>query len=184
MHRLFVAILPPAAIRAQLRSIMGGVAGARWQRDDQLHLTLRFIGQADRRSLEDIAATLDATRFPPFEISLRGIGTFDRKGVVESLWAGVADGQSLAMLHRKIDRALVCAGIDSEGRAYKPHITLARFGRNGGDVGAFLAAHEGMTLAAFPVTAFHLFESRLHADGGEHEIVASYPIGSRALPSA
>src|SRR3546814_10503522 len=58
MHRLFVAIRPPAAIRKALLSIMGGVEGARWQSDDQLHLTLRFIGEVDRHRADDIAAAL------------------------------------------------------------------------------------------------------------------------------
>src|SRR3546814_11259022 len=48
MHRLFVAIRPPSAIRKALLSIMGGVEGARWQSNDLLHLTLRFIGEVDR----------------------------------------------------------------------------------------------------------------------------------------
>jgi len=54
MHRLFVAIRPPAAIRAILLGAMGGISGARWQSEDQLHLTLRFIGEVDRhRAGED-----------------------------------------------------------------------------------------------------------------------------------
>ena len=58
MHRLFVAIRPPAEIRRALTALMGGVAGARWQDDDQLHLTLRFIGEVDHHRAEDIAAAL------------------------------------------------------------------------------------------------------------------------------
>src|SRR3546814_1235738 len=61
MHRLFVAIRPPSAIRKALLSIMGGVEGARWQSDDQLHLTLRFIGEVDRHRADDIARSEEHT---------------------------------------------------------------------------------------------------------------------------
>ena len=59
MRRLFVAIRPPAPIRALLLDAMGGIGGARWQSDDQLHLTLRFIGEVDRHLAGDIHAALD-----------------------------------------------------------------------------------------------------------------------------
>ena len=58
MHRLFVALEPPAAIRHQLLDLMGGIANARWQTEAQLHLTLRFIGEVDRHRAEDVAAAL------------------------------------------------------------------------------------------------------------------------------
>ena len=68
MHRLFVALRPPPAIRARLLAAMGGVPGARWQDDDQLHLTLRFIGEVDRPVAEDIAAALGTIHAPPLDI--------------------------------------------------------------------------------------------------------------------
>lgn len=89
MHRLFVAIRPPAAHRAQLLALMGGVAGARWQRDDQLHLTLRFIGEVDRHRASDIADALRTIRFAPFDARIAGVGVFDRRGLIDTLWAGV-----------------------------------------------------------------------------------------------
>ena len=56
MHRLFVALRPPVPVRDHLLDLMHGVEGARWQSDDQLHLTLRFIGEVDRHQASDIAA--------------------------------------------------------------------------------------------------------------------------------
>ena len=103
MHRLFVALRPPAALRARLIAAMGGIPGARWQRDDQLHLTLRFIGEVDRHAGEDIAAALGAIHFPRFALALDGIGQFDRKGRIDSLWAGVTPHDEVARLHAKVD---------------------------------------------------------------------------------
>ena len=85
MHRLFVAVRPPEAIRALLLGAMGGISGARWQTDDQLHLTLRFIGEVDRHAAGDIVAALGGIRHPSLEIAISGLGTFERgKATIES----------------------------------------------------------------------------------------------------
>ncbi|WP_066698395.1 RNA 2',3'-cyclic phosphodiesterase [Sphingobium amiense] len=180
MHRLFVAIRPPAALRSQLLDLMEGVEGARWQDDDQLHLTLRFIGEVDRRMAEDIAAALTAIRFTSFDAQIHGVGAFDRKGVVDTLWAGVQPRDPLAHLHRKIDRACVALGLAPEGRAYLPHITLARFGRGGAVVDPFLVRHAALSSAPFRVDRFTLFESHVGHAGARYEAVADYRRDSRS----
>lgn len=176
MHRLFVAIRPPAAIRSQLLSLMTGIGGARWQEDGQLHLTLRFIGEVDGRTAEDIFQTLQNVRHPPIETTLDGIGMFDRKGRIDAIWAGVKPVDTLTALHHKIDRALIRIGLPAEGRAYRPHITLARLNRQSGDVSDFAALHAGLSSPVFSHNAFGLFESRLGHDGARYEQVARYPL--------
>ena len=178
MHRLFVAIRPPVPWRRELLTLMEGVEGARWQDDDQLHLTLRFIGEVDRRMAEDIAAALAAIRFAPFEAQIHGVGAFDRRGVVDTLWAGVRPRDPLAHLHRKIDRACVALGLPPERRAYLPHITLARFGRSGALVDPFLATHVALNSPPFIIDSFALFESRLGNNGAHYQIVEDYGPGS------
>jgi 2'-5' RNA ligase len=177
MFRLFAAIRPPAPIRTFLIDKMGGVTGARWQDDGQLHITLRFIGEVDRHRANDIADALAAIRFAPFDIRLSGVGLFDRKGVVDALWAGVEPRAPLAALHRKVDRACVSTGLPPEERAYLPHATMARFGRNGGAVDGFLAVHAGLASDSFTVDSFTLFESRLGTAGASYTPIADYPAG-------
>lgn len=184
MHRLFAAIRPPAAIRTHLLSIMGGVPGARWQDDAQLHLTLRFIGEVDSHRANDIADALSTIRFAPFEITLCSAGDFDRRGIIDTLWAGVQPRDPLAHLHNKIDRACILAGAVPEHRTYLPHITLARFGRLGGDPTAFLATHAGLASPAFTVDGFGLFESRLGHGGSSYHLVADYPADGIVQPAA
>lgn len=176
MHRLFFAIRPPHEIRANLLSIMGGIAGARWQNDAQLHLTLRFIGEVSRQSLLDIRSAASAVGQTPFSISLDGIGWFKRRERVDALWAGVSPRDEVTALHRKLDRALVKIGFEPEGRAFVPHITLARFGRHGGEVLGFSQAHGGLAGPAFAVAGFSLFESRLSAHGAHYEELETYPL--------
>lgn len=171
MHRLFVAIRPPVEIRAGLLAIMTGIIGARWQDDDQLHLTLRFVGEVDRHLADDLADTLSTIDFAPFDISLSGFGSFERKGHVDTLWAAVHPRPPLENLHQKIDRACVNIGLPPDKRAYLPHITLARLGRGAGSTANFLTQNVELANPTFTVERFSLFESRLgHAGAAYHEI--------------
>lgn len=174
MHRLFVAIRPPRPVREQLLQVMGGVRGARWQSDDQLHLTLRFIGEVDRHLAEDLHAALGAIHHPRFEIALSGIGSFERRGQPETLWAGVTPHEPLKALHNKVDQAAVRAAIAPDQRAYLPHITLARLNRAAGSIAGLLEQSGGLSSAPFPVDSFGLYESELTPEGAVYSIVERY----------
>jgi RNA 2',3'-cyclic 3'-phosphodiesterase len=176
MHRLFVGLRPPAPVRARLMAMMGGVPGARWQSDDQLHLTLRFIGEVDRRTAEEVALALSNLRYPPFELAIAGVGSFGSRGRVNALWAGVAPRDGVAGLHRKVDAALVRLGLPTEGRAYLPHLTLARMHAPASAADRFLADHAALTGPAFAVEHFLLFESRLGHGGAAYEAVERYAL--------
>jgi 2'-5' RNA ligase len=176
MHRLFVAIRPPAAIRAILLAVMGGISGARWQNEDQLHLTLRFVGEVDRHLAGDIHAALGAIHLAPFEIALNGIGAFDRRGWPDAVWAGVSPHEPLKALHKKIDAALTRVGVAPDQRAFLPHITLARLKRSSGPVGNFLEQAGGLTSAPFAIDHFALFESALAPDGAVYSAVERYKL--------
>lgn len=176
MHRLFVAIRPPRAMRSSLAAAMGGVAHARWQTDEQLHLTLRFIGEVDRHAAEDVAAALGTVHHPRFDLALDGMGQFDRKGRIEALWAGVAPQAPVKALHNKVDQALARVGIEPETRAYLPHITIARFGRNAGPVGALITRSGGVTSPPEEIDQFCLYESQLSHEGPVYTIIERYPL--------
>lgn len=176
MHRLFVAIQPPRDARELLLGLAGGVRGARWQTDAQLHLTLRFVGEVERPLGEDIAAALGGLASPRLALVLAGLGGFDRRGRINSLWIGAGLRDALAALHRKIDRALVRVGLPPERRAFVPHVTLARFGRDGGEPAAMIARGFAARIA-FEATEVCLYESTLGHDGASYAIVARYPLG-------
>ncbi len=176
MHRLFIALRPPKAIRAQLIAPMGGVDEARWQSDEQLHITLRFIGEIDHNAAEDVAYALQNVRQAPFDASLCGVGVFKRKDRVTTLWAGVTPQKVLTALHNKVDQALVRLRLPPDTRVYQPHITLARFGNQGGNPSEFVARHAGLSSAPFRVDHFALFESHLGKGGAHYEEVARYPL--------
>ncbi len=150
---------------------MGGVAGARWQDEAHLHLTLRYIGGVDRPRAEDAAAALESLTFSGPSVQLAGVGCFDRKEDARPLWAGVRPVEGLAALHKKIDHALIRAGLEPEHRAYRPHITVARFGKERGDPGPWIAAHADLASAPFMLDHIALFESHLGSDGARYDEV-------------
>ena len=181
MHRLFIALRPPPAIRAALLPAMGGVPGARWQDDAQLHLTLRFIGEVERPLAEEIALALSGVIAPAPTGVIAGVGQFDKRGRTDALWAALTPHGPLAALHRKVDHALVRLGLEPERRAWLPHITLARLPRSAGHgpaIDRWLADHASLVSPPFTMGELILYESRLGHDGASYMPVLRMPLGA------
>jgi 2'-5' RNA ligase len=177
MHRLFVAIRPPAHIRDLLIDAMDDRADFRWQDEEQLHLTLRFVGEVDRPIANDLADALGRIRGQPFQLRINGVGRFEQRSA-GALWAGVEPKEPLAALAAKVERSCQQIGLEPERRAFHPHITLARWkGRRTREVHDFLERTRGLASEPFDVTEFILFESRLSRHGAHYEETASYPLG-------
>ncbi|MDF2494314.1 RNA 2',3'-cyclic phosphodiesterase [Sphingomonas sp.] len=179
MHRLFVALRPPPAIRDALIDTMDGVLPARWQDDEQLHLTLRFIGSVDRPVAEDVALALSTLSAPAPTVTLSGVGRFEQRGRTGALWAGVAPHDALAAIHRKVDQAMIRVGLEPEHRAFLPHITLARLSRGAQaemEVAAWLARHAALTSERFAFSHLILYESHLGQAGASYEPIARWPL--------
>ena len=179
-HRLFIGLRPPENIITQLSDVMGDIAGARWQSDAQLHLTLLFLGACDHHQAEDVAHSLLGVHFPCFTLQVDGLGHFQKPGQAGSLWAAVRPHAPLLQLHQKLTTRLRPLGLDLPARAYLPHITLARLDRYAGSPAAFLAQYAGLSSAPFAVTEFCLFESHRTRAGAHYEIVARYALARGA----
>lgn len=182
-HRLFVALRPPAHVREALLSVMSGIEGARWQTDNQLHLTLAFLGEVDRHGLEAAEQALATIVAPPLDLTLAQFGTFDtaRPGRIGTLWIGVEPDDPVAALAQSARTALRRAGLTPDARKFTPHITLARFGSSGATrerLRPFLT-HTPAPRASWQATDFHLVESTLGREGAHYTPVAAY---SLALP--
>jgi 2'-5' RNA ligase len=177
VHRLFVAIRPPEPIRDLLVDAMDQSADFRWQDDEQLHITLRFVGEVDRPAADDLADALGLIRAPSLELRIAGVGRFEQRNS-GALWAGVEPKPPLAALAAKVERACQSIGLAPERRAFHPHITLARWkGRRTREVHGFLERRAGLASPPFAVDRFILFESRLSRHGAHYEEVAAYPLG-------
>lgn len=179
--RLFVALRPPPAIRERLFDAMDGVPGARWQDDEQLHLTLRFIGEVERHTGDDLVAALGQVHAPIPIVQLAGVGRFAHRGRTDTLWAGVTPHDGLTALHCKVDAACVRAGLAPERRAFMPHVTLARLPRSvgaGTGIDGWLAATAGLASQPFALPHLVLYQSHLGRDGAQYEPVMRWPLAS------
>jgi RNA 2',3'-cyclic 3'-phosphodiesterase len=174
MHRLFVAIRPPAHIRDLLVDAMDESPDFRWQEDEQLHLTLRFVGEVERATAEDLADALGQIRAAPLELRIAGVGRFEQRSA-GALWAAVEPKPPLAALAAKVERICQSVGLQPERRVFHPHITLARWkGRRTREVHEFLERRRGLSSEPFAVDRFILFESRLSRHGAHYEAIGTY----------
>jgi 2'-5' RNA ligase len=157
--RLFVALRPPPPIREQLFDLMDGVPGARWQDDEHLHLTVRFIGEVERHLADDLVACLGQVHAPAPIVQLAGVGRFAHRGRTGALWAAVTP----------------------ERRAFLPHVTLARLSRSIGgapEIDRWLADSAGLASAPFALSHLTLYQSHLGRDGATYEPVMRWPLGT------
>ncbi|MEQ7874827.1 RNA 2',3'-cyclic phosphodiesterase [Sphingomonas sp. ASV193] len=178
MHRLFVALRPPLALRQGCLDAMArGPAGWAWQDDDQFHLTLRYIGEVERPLAEDIAAALEGFRGTAPTVALEGVGWFDH-GSRGALFARVGPRPPLQALHDRVDRLLVRLGLEPERRAYLPHITLARARRGGEDPQYWIEARAGLSSEPARIDHLTLYESHLGREGARYEPVLRVPLSA------
>jgi 2'-5' RNA ligase len=177
MRRLFVALEMPEEIRDRLAEMQGGVLGANWVDPENFHLTLRFIGEVDGGTAQDILESLSNLRSPAFDLALQGIGHFESRARARALWADVAPEPALLALRRKVEAAVTAAGIEREGRKFKPHVTLARLKDTPlADIGHFEQTHNLFHTKPFAVQSFTLFESTLGRQGPSYRRNLEVPL--------
>jgi 2'-5' RNA ligase len=178
MIRLFCALELPVALRDRLINIGGGMPGARWVPDENLHVTLRFIGEVPESSFDDIAAALSGVHVPAFDLTVAGVGHFEQSRRPTTLWARVEKSEAIVQLHDRIESALRRVGIKGEDRNFQPHITLARLDRDASPdrVAAFLGANSLFRAASFRVEHFTLFSSVLGRSGPTYHADVEFPL--------
>jgi 2'-5' RNA ligase len=181
MSRLFLAIDLPPAVQAQLAALKTALEGARWVPREQLHLTLRFIGDTDEASEKELRAMLALIEVPAFDMAIFGVGQFPKNRPPHVLWAGARPVEPVTHLAAAIEEAVTGAGVAPEQRPFAPHITLARFKRaKQSEVARFLEEHAALESERFRIEEFLLYASVLSDRGATHSIVERFPLGPSA----
>jgi 2'-5' RNA ligase len=181
--RLFVGLSLPDHIKKNLRAVMSGVPGARWQTNNQLHLTLLFIGSVPEKMIADIDGALAAIRFDPFELALDSTGLFGTTRRPRLLWSGLSPSEPLRVLQQKISHTAIRLGLDAETRKYVAHITLARFSGRAVRLDRFLQANANLKSEPWPVDQFTLFRSHLGHGGAQYAVLSGYSANHPAATS-
>ena len=165
----------PWALRERLGFLAGGLPGARWTPVDNLHCTLRFIGEVPAWRAEEIDAALANLRAPGFALSLAGVGVFSRGAKAATLYAGVERSPALDHLQAKVETALQRAGLDPERRRFAPHVTLARVDAVAEPrLAAWVQAHNLFRAEPVTVEHFTLFSSRTGKEASAYTAEVEY----------
>lgn len=175
MYRLFIAIDLPEHFKEKLNTLCYGIPGAKWIKNNQFHLTIRFIGEVDGTRFKEIKEDLIMTRVNSFSLSLKEIGFFPPKGNPKVLWVGIKKNEDIMRLRNKIENRLVRIGVEPEKRKFHPHITLARLKETPASrVAGYIIEYNLFESEPFLVKEFFLYSSRLHANQAIHTREALY----------
>jgi RNA 2',3'-cyclic 3'-phosphodiesterase len=168
MPRLFTAIEIPHEVALSLSMLRGGLPGARWVDPENYHITLRFIGDVDRHTANEIVSALTRTRRGPLQIRLAGLDVFGGNKP-HSIYAAVEKTRPLVELQAEHERIMRRLGLKAETRKFAPHVTIARL-RNSrdGDIAKYLSLRGNFSLPAFNVERIAVYSSRDSVGGGPY----------------
>jgi RNA 2',3'-cyclic 3'-phosphodiesterase len=177
-RRLFLAIDAPAPLATVLLGLMQPAAGFAWTPPDQMHLTLRFLGDTPEAAIAPLCERLRAIRIVRFLLPVGSLGVFPPHGRSRVLWCGIGAGQPrLHLLRRRIDDTILALGLSSDLRRFVPHFTLARLGAAALlEVPRWLDRHRSFSTEPFVVERFTLYASELRPSGAMHTVIEEFPL--------
>ncbi len=181
MPRLFTALEIPRDAALSLSLLRGGLPGARWIDVENYHITLRFIGDVEGHTADEIANALDRVRRPEFMLNLSGVDAFGSKKP-HSIYAGVAATPELNALQAEIERICQRLHLPADPRKFVPHVTLTRL-RNARieDVAHYLSSRGNFATLPFRVSRFVLMSSRDSVGGGPYIVEEAWPLVARSF---
>lgn len=177
MIRTFIAIPVPQKITPFLHAMGGSLPGAKAVPPEQIHITIRFIGEIEWLLFQDIMESLHQVKQEKFQIAIKGVGHFPPRGKPRVLWAGLNEKNNISQLKNRIDRQLKSCGIPPDSRKFSPHVTFARLKSTSLQrVTEFLSGNAFLEFDEFTVSEFHLYSSKLNNKGAIHTIEEKYPL--------
>ena len=187
--RTFIAVDLSAEIIDEIDSIITYFktqvpeGALKWVETDNLHLTIKFLGDISKAQLADVKVMIAAELryFSSFVISVQELGMYPNKNHPRVIWLGIKGGQPLINMHQKLDQALIEAQIPKEGRPFSPHLTIARVRRRTDPdiakvIGRTLSNFRVDFLGEFPIEQVHLYQSELTRQGPIYTRLLSVPL--------
>lgn len=181
MPRLFTGLEIPLAQRNYLCSLRGSLYGARWIDPENYHITLRFIGDIERRLAREIENALGEVLRNPLDITLTDLGLFGGEKP-HAIIASVKPSRALLELQHEHERIMRELGLPKDPRKFTPHVTLARLrGTDVAEVAEYLSSRQAFHVQSFTANSFALYSAKPSTGGGPYVIEASYPLGEDML---
>ena len=178
MPRLFTALEVPSPIAFSLSLLRGGLPGARWVDPENYHITLRFIGDIDTRTADEVVRALARVDRPRFDLSLDGLDAMGGRKP-HAIVACVKGSPALKELQAEHERIIQRIGLEPERRRFRPHVTLARIRSSSeADAAAYLALRGDFRTAPFPIGRFVLLSSKASTGGGPYLVEEAYPLAA------
>ena len=184
--RTFIAIdLPPEVVdqsQSLVRELDDFSGGIRWVEPENVHLTLKFLGEVRENETYQVCQAMKAAvaGIEPFEIECRGAGAFPKIERPRSLWIGVGEGaERLTQLFTAIDEAMADLGFAHDPKRFLPHITIGRVKQPGpwlSELSSQIEARRDFDAGAASVEEVVLYSSELTSDGPIYS-----PIGRSSL---
>src|SRR5436853_3266902 len=179
--QLFVALEVPAEVRENLASLLQSFRAVspqiRWVRPENLHVTLKFIGEVPQTKLAEIRSALASVRSAQsVTLDFRGLGFFPNEKRPRVFWTGIAASANLKTLAADIDGAMEKCGIAREKRDFSPHLTLARLERPLPEaLRKAIAENARREFGPLRTGEFHLVQSKLKPSGAEYTTLKTFP---------
>lgn len=188
MHaiRTFVAIDIPSPARKVIAAVQRRFLPldlkASWVRPENVHLTLKFLGNINPDLVPEIVDALSpvASSCPPFSLSLKETGLFPKKGAPRVLWVGLMDpGEQLRRLQGRVTGVLAEAGFQPDKGVFTPHLTVGRIksSKNSGKLKEMVAAGLKVEPVTFKVAEVVLYKSQLSPEGSRYTVLKVLPLG-------
>ncbi len=183
--RLFVSVdLPPELTEpvARLQEEFADASGLNFTDPEQVHVTLKFLGDVEDSQLPELTRELEAavadSGVDPFTARFGGLGVFPDLEYIRVLWLGVEEGgEELTRLHEAIEDRTTAMGFDPESHDFTPHATLARMQHAGGkELVQELVTERSPTVGETAVEEVRLTESTLTDEGPVYSTVESFPL--------
>src|SRR6266403_693333 len=185
--RLFVALEIPFAVRENLAALLESLRAVssqtRWVRPENLHVTLKFMGEVPETKLAATRSVLAGVRSDqPVTVDFRGLGFFPNEKLPRVFWAGIEASPNLKTLAADIEKATETLSIAREQRPFSPHLTLARFEppRLPDQLWVTVQGNVGREFGSLRTHQFHLIESKLKPSGAEYTTVESFSFAAEA----
>lgn len=180
--RIFLAVFPPPETQQLVRGAIDSVRrpgdGVSWVRRDNLHYTLRFLGEigADGLRRAGEAAAEAAAGQPAFDVVLGAAGAFPNPSRARVLWVGLSEGEApFVALAQRLEAALERRGFERERRGFTPHLTIGRVREPGTSWDERLARVPSLAAepaARFRVGSIAVVQSQLDPAGSIYRVVA------------